>query len=158
MQLAWSRVWPRVAVSISYDDNHYTTGTSKRLSVVWRLYYFLLKYVDHSLNKGNFARGVGYKKHCLQKSQHHLLYRLLSPELFLYRRVRVLPFHGLSFWLRLIYNHFFTKTCFSVHIPHSSVNCTRFVLFSPQKIDDRPLFEPGSLCFICSHFESSKNK
>ena len=29
MQLAWSRIWTRVAVSISYDDNHYTTGTSK---------------------------------------------------------------------------------------------------------------------------------
>ena len=29
MQLAWSRIWIRFAVSISYDDNHYTTGTSK---------------------------------------------------------------------------------------------------------------------------------
>ena len=28
MQLPWSRIWTRVAVSISYDDNHYTTGTS----------------------------------------------------------------------------------------------------------------------------------
>ena len=28
MQSAWSRIWTRVAVSISYDDNHYTTGTS----------------------------------------------------------------------------------------------------------------------------------
>ena len=28
MQSAWSRIWSRVAVSISYDDNHYTTGTS----------------------------------------------------------------------------------------------------------------------------------
>ena len=28
MQLARSRIWIRVAVSISYDDNHYTTGTS----------------------------------------------------------------------------------------------------------------------------------
>ena len=24
-----SRIWTRVAVSISYDDNHYTKGTSK---------------------------------------------------------------------------------------------------------------------------------
>ena len=24
MQSAWSRIWTRVAVSISYDDNHYT--------------------------------------------------------------------------------------------------------------------------------------
>ena len=28
MQLAWSRIWTRVAVSISYDDNQNTTGTS----------------------------------------------------------------------------------------------------------------------------------
>ena len=28
MQSVTSRIWTRVAVSISYDDNHYTTGTS----------------------------------------------------------------------------------------------------------------------------------
>ena len=27
MQLPWSRIWTRFAVSISYDDNHYTTIT-----------------------------------------------------------------------------------------------------------------------------------
>ena len=41
MQLASSRIWTRVAVSISYDDNHYTTGTPRgRLSLtahVWGL-------------------------------------------------------------------------------------------------------------------------
>ena len=30
MQSVSSRIWTRVAVSISYDDNHYTTGTSTR--------------------------------------------------------------------------------------------------------------------------------
>ena len=29
MQSVSSRIWTRVAVSISYDANHYTTGTSK---------------------------------------------------------------------------------------------------------------------------------
>ena len=29
MQSVSSRIWTRVAVSISYDDNHYTTGTYK---------------------------------------------------------------------------------------------------------------------------------
>ena len=33
MQIAWFRIWTRVAVSISYDDNHYTTGTSHYLSI-----------------------------------------------------------------------------------------------------------------------------
>ena len=28
MQSASFRIWTRIAVSISYDDNHYTTGTS----------------------------------------------------------------------------------------------------------------------------------
>ena len=27
IQSVWPRIWTRVAVSISYDDNHYTTGT-----------------------------------------------------------------------------------------------------------------------------------
>ena len=31
IQLAWSRIWTRVVVSISYDDNHYTTSTFKQL-------------------------------------------------------------------------------------------------------------------------------
>ena len=31
MQSVSSRIWTRVAVSISYDDNDYTTGTSKLL-------------------------------------------------------------------------------------------------------------------------------
>ena len=31
MQSVSSRVWTRVAMSISYDDNHYTTGTSVAL-------------------------------------------------------------------------------------------------------------------------------
>ena len=30
MQSVSSRIWTRVAASISYDDNDYTTGTSKR--------------------------------------------------------------------------------------------------------------------------------
>ena len=31
MQSVSSRIWTRAAVSISYDDNHYTTGTSSKL-------------------------------------------------------------------------------------------------------------------------------
>ena len=43
MKLASSRIWTRVAVSISYDDNHYTTGTSK-VNVIARLQYELAYY------------------------------------------------------------------------------------------------------------------
>ena len=33
MQQISFRIWTRVTVSISYDDNHYTTGTSLRVNV-----------------------------------------------------------------------------------------------------------------------------
>ena len=40
MQSVSSRIWTRVAVSISYDDNHYTTGKqmisdSIRLEIIY---------------------------------------------------------------------------------------------------------------------------
>ena len=35
-----SRIWTRVNVSISYDDNHFTTGTYK---ICYRLYIFTLE-------------------------------------------------------------------------------------------------------------------
>ena len=33
MESVSSRIWTRVVVSISYDDNHYTTGTSIKKAV-----------------------------------------------------------------------------------------------------------------------------
>ena len=36
MQSVSSRIWTRVVVSISYDDNDYTTGTSKKV-IPWYL-------------------------------------------------------------------------------------------------------------------------
>ena len=38
MQSVSSRIWTPIAVSISYDDNHYTTGTSKEKK---KIYYYL---------------------------------------------------------------------------------------------------------------------
>ena len=35
MQSVSSRIWTRAAVSISYDDNHYTTGTSIDLIIAF---------------------------------------------------------------------------------------------------------------------------
>ena len=34
MQSVLSRIWTRVAVSISYDDNHYTMGTSQIVIII----------------------------------------------------------------------------------------------------------------------------
>ena len=41
MQSVSSRIWTRVAVSTSYDDNHYTTGINK---------LFLLRMINWSYN------------------------------------------------------------------------------------------------------------
>ena len=39
-----SRIWTRVAVSISYDDNHYTTDTYKLLSsCLYQMIFYILK-------------------------------------------------------------------------------------------------------------------
>ena len=37
MQPVSSRIWTRVAVSSSYDDNHYNTGTSLCLLIVAKI-------------------------------------------------------------------------------------------------------------------------
>ena len=34
MQSVSSRIWTRVTVSISYDDNHYTTGTAIQIMML----------------------------------------------------------------------------------------------------------------------------
>ena len=42
MQSVSSKIWTRVAVSISYNDNHYTTGTSESncISILWAVYFY----------------------------------------------------------------------------------------------------------------------
>ena len=52
MQSVSSRIWTRVAVSISYDDNNYTTGTksiSRKVNVIAWL-EFELTYFDTTLD------------------------------------------------------------------------------------------------------------
>ena len=39
MQSVSSRIWTRVAVSISYDDNDYTTGTSSNYGTLGNVEY-----------------------------------------------------------------------------------------------------------------------
>ena len=46
MQSVSSRIWTRVAVSISYDDNHYTTGTFSRERL-----WFVCVVIDRGLEK-----------------------------------------------------------------------------------------------------------
>ena len=58
MQSVSSRIWPRVAVSISYDDNHYTTGTSKNVcncanGVQTRLLYVTVQHFSYGHSPRN---------------------------------------------------------------------------------------------------------
>ena len=42
MQSVSSRIWTRVAESISYDDNHYTSGTSLQVLSYIKYYWLFL--------------------------------------------------------------------------------------------------------------------
>ena len=42
MQSVSSRIWTRVAVSIFYDNNHYTTGTSLKFGIIIIIIIILL--------------------------------------------------------------------------------------------------------------------
>ena len=47
MQSVTSKIWTRVAVSISYDDNHYTTALpwNKNIigNIIWLIFYWFFK-------------------------------------------------------------------------------------------------------------------
>ena len=53
MQSVSSRIWTRVAVSISYDDNYYTTGTSINPGSLWThmTLMYILKYSCDNVDK-----------------------------------------------------------------------------------------------------------
>ena len=84
MQSVLSRIWTCVAVSISYDDNHYTTGTSLCVCIymhvylcMWSMYTWcmclwvfflkrkmklLIEYILNSLWISNWTTGIWNKK------------------------------------------------------------------------------------------------
>ena len=49
MQSVSSGIWTRVAVSISYDDNHYTTGTSRIYFILFIWVHQLIFFTNHKL-------------------------------------------------------------------------------------------------------------
>ena len=71
MQSVSSRIWTRVAVSISYDDNHYTTGTSTGTStstvIVFNMFIFNI------LSAAGFK--TPYEPHIL-RHVYHLTFRI----------------------------------------------------------------------------------
>ena len=69
MQSVSSRIWTRVAVSISYDDNHYTTGTSSTITT--NLYCNQLCCLKTALDKKNPSL-VNRKRIILHHNNPHL--------------------------------------------------------------------------------------
>ena len=66
MQSVSTRIWTRVAVSISYDDNHYTTGTS----------FFLLFNPKSGVHTGvhTFPKGICPKVNVIARREYELAY------------------------------------------------------------------------------------
>ena len=54
MQSVSSRIWTRVAMSISYDNNHYTTGTFEILLFITQYPLAFKYFFFHSQRSGNF--------------------------------------------------------------------------------------------------------
>ena len=54
MQSVSSRIWTRVAVSISYNDNHYTTGTIQFRHTAEEFHVLLLN-INYSIQRYSFV-------------------------------------------------------------------------------------------------------
>ena len=63
MQSDSSRIWTRVAVSISYDDNHYTMGTSI-------FYYLTHSWEDKGVH--TFPKGICSKVNVIAQLEFEL--------------------------------------------------------------------------------------
>ena len=68
MQSVSSRIWTRVAVSISYDNKHYTTGTSftnpsARAGYDTRsiFFFFCLKWTWYNIDMSKWSTNISYK-------------------------------------------------------------------------------------------------
>ena len=65
MQSVRSRIWSRVAVSISYDDNHYTTGTSRTIQFIQTV---LIQLIQLSISTDFIYTHLSIKTVLLNKS------------------------------------------------------------------------------------------
>ena len=96
MQSFLSRIWTRVSVSISYDDNHYTTGTSIKKNLfncqfffffprpknsnlfIFYHFYFIFSFLSFYLNEWDPSTATAMEEMCglqegLLKNKPHLV-------------------------------------------------------------------------------------
>ena len=64
MQSVSSRIWTRAAVSISYDDNHYTTGTSHFPVIILNEFKLVRQAAEGTLNIKYLKNRVILKTDC----------------------------------------------------------------------------------------------
>ena len=71
MQSVSSIIWTRVAVSIPYDDNHYTTGTSVQILMLKQFYFkqISLSYKQFQFQAIQFVINTQFK--CQNSSISH---------------------------------------------------------------------------------------
>ena len=58
MQSVLSRIWTRIAMSISYDDNHYTMGTSLLFMIIMIIIQKRLLFLSQYFSYSNLQWGV----------------------------------------------------------------------------------------------------
>ena len=90
MQSTSSRIWTRVAVSISYDDNHSTTGTSCiYICICIHSYIYVYAFTETMLSPlvgGSWEQGIARVfTHCMMKYIYIYIYR------YIYIYIRMFP-------------------------------------------------------------------
>ena len=104
MQSVSSRIWTRVAVSISYDDNHYTPSASFCLLITLKEWYD----IKHKQTYNNFIRTIldvwnvctPVDRHCETLSWISVLFNIFY-SLYIFSTIEMycdsaFPFHTLS--------------------------------------------------------------
>ena len=71
MQSVSSRIWTRVAVSISYDDNHYTTNTSITGNM------FIIMELKHFASEQNYFYPIGANQNSFLSNYYQLKFIFL---------------------------------------------------------------------------------
>ena len=131
-----SRIWTRVAVTISCDDNHYTTGTSIFFSIALSFHISLYSYRPWSTN-------APLPSHSLTHSLIHSFFFSLFP---LFLSLRYVTYHLSS-------NA--SISSLSLSLPLSlSLSRLRYLSSHSEHIISPP-FSLSSLCYITYHFLSN---
>ena len=99
MQSVSSRIWSRVAVSISYDDNHYTTSTS---IAAWKKLRFILSVRSdfHMTDSLSIAKPIIVDVFSTLVRRSTSLLNMMTSSRKL--KLKISVFKNFFFWLKLL--------------------------------------------------------